>query len=57
MLAQLGFADEARGDREQALANFRRAAQLNPNPAIIDRVRELERGVFAVPGTDTVLPQ
>jgi hypothetical protein len=57
VLAQLGFAYEARGDREAALANMRRAAQLNPNPAIIDRARELERGVFGIPGTDTVLPQ
>jgi hypothetical protein len=57
VLAQLGFAYEARGDREAARTNMRRAAQLNPNPAIIDRARELERGVFNIPGADTVLPQ
>jgi hypothetical protein len=55
--AQVGFADERRGDLASALIQFRRAAQLNPNPAIIARVQELEAGVFTLPGTDTVGPQ
>ncbi len=57
VLAQLGFAYERRGARDDALASFRRAAQLNPNPAIVERVNELERGVFTIPGADTVRPQ
>ncbi|HJS46975.1 MAG TPA: DUF2723 domain-containing protein [Gemmatimonadales bacterium] len=54
VLAQLGFAYEREGNLDAARENFRRAAALNPNPAIVERMNELDRGVFAIPGADTL---